>query len=255
VITPIRDRKRTIPLCIEWLLSQEDVEFEWIVVDDGKEPSIMAKNVATKYIRAEPSSCAMTYPENLEKAIPEVSGDYFTVVEDDDWMGPRYLKSLVDGAQVSPVSACWGFPIYHVCGRYFPPRGTSTRVVKSPFPFHPRDFTPHFMCPTDLGLSFFERGVKKAISGRNRLTKTRKAARPTLVFWESIFSEVGQITLVNDGHFLSIKGMPGLSITAIHHSQKKIDSLPMVDDKERSFLKGFVGDQSARKIIGAAFGH
>lgn len=254
VITAVRDRPKAFPLCLRWLSAQTYTDFEWIIVDDGNNrPDDFQDcfDLRVKYIRRPPSDCPMTYPENLLEGLKHIGGDHFTIVEDDDWMSPLYLEKMIEGLRDHEVVGRWGFPLYHLpTGRYQPKiRRFPTKTVEGGVGVHANILTPHFLIQSEVGVPWLKRGLEKAVSGRNRLTKTRTAQRGPLVFWQTVLERC-RLLLINDDEFLSIKGMPGRSITSVHRDEEKIRStLPGQDNETRDFLRGITGEDAANRLL------
>jgi len=67
------------------------------VVDDGRTPLSTDLANYVEYIRREPLRHeADTLTLNLATALPHIRGNKIFIIEDDDWYGPNYLKTMLE---------------------------------------------------------------------------------------------------------------------------------------------------------------
>lgn len=117
VIVPTRERSKTLKHTLLSLQEQKGPTFEIIVSDNFSQDDTMTivdelATENTKYYRTS-NSCSMS--ENWEIALGYASGDYVTVVGDDDTLLPGALDSLnsllltfdVDAISWEKVEYCW----------------------------------------------------------------------------------------------------------------------------------------------------
>jgi len=94
-ITPTGDRPEAFALCRKWMESQTLQPTQWIVVDDGKTPLPTYLIEGVEYIRREPvEDEKFTININLQTALPYIKGEKILIIEDDDWYGPEYIKTM-----------------------------------------------------------------------------------------------------------------------------------------------------------------
>lgn len=94
-ITPTGDRLEAFELTKRWIASQTTQPFQWIVVDDGFDPLPDHLKGGIDYIRREPSKGeGHTLVENLRTSLPYIKGDKVLIIEDDDWYGPNYIRTM-----------------------------------------------------------------------------------------------------------------------------------------------------------------
>jgi hypothetical protein len=117
VITPTGDRPEAFALCERWISQQTYTgQIQWIVVDDGIEPTTCT--MGQHYIRQRPmphhSLC-----RNLRAAIPHIEGECIFVVEDDDYYSPHYLSTMVGRLQRADLVGELGAKYYYLRHRSF----------------------------------------------------------------------------------------------------------------------------------------
>lgn len=101
LITPTGERPEAFALCVGYMGRQSIPWYEWIIVDDGREPS--AQIALPEYERdikiiRPPTPWKPgdnTHGRNLSLALQEVKGDIIFFIEDDDWYDRDYLKEMV----------------------------------------------------------------------------------------------------------------------------------------------------------------
>jgi len=103
-ITPTGDRTESFELCRKWMASQTRQVDQWIVVDDGFEPLPKSLQKGIEYVRRIPEEGeGHTLTKNLEVALPLIKGDKILIIEDDDWYGPTYVKTMDDLLSKHPL--------------------------------------------------------------------------------------------------------------------------------------------------------
>jgi hypothetical protein len=97
LVTPTGDRTDSFALCREMMSSQTVVPYQWIVVDDGKNPLPAELRRGVHYIRREParSDPSHTLGANMQAALPFVRTEYVIIIEDDDWYHPQYVEKML----------------------------------------------------------------------------------------------------------------------------------------------------------------
>lgn len=96
LITPTGDRPIPFALCERWMKKQTfDGSVQWIVVDDGAEPTTCT--LGQQYIRRapQPDDPRHTLARNLLTAIPHIRSDKILIIEDDDWYSPWYIEKML----------------------------------------------------------------------------------------------------------------------------------------------------------------
>lgn len=93
LVTPTGDRQEAFALCEQWIQNQRYTgEFEWLVVDDGVEPTqcTMGQTV----MRRQPAN-GHTLCAQLRDALPTIKSDLVLIIEDDEYYGPDYISTMV----------------------------------------------------------------------------------------------------------------------------------------------------------------
>ncbi len=97
-IMPTRDRRRFVPLAIEYFLRQDYPNRELIVVDDGCDriDDLLPADPRVRYVPV----AAGTIGAKRNAALREASGEYVAHWDDDDWYAAGRLS-----AQIAPLAA------------------------------------------------------------------------------------------------------------------------------------------------------
>jgi hypothetical protein len=94
-LTITGDRPETFELCRMWMEHQTRKPDQWLVIDDGFIPISKKSQTGMEYIRRNPSEGeGHTLIANLTMALPYIKGDKILIVEDDDWYGPEYIRTM-----------------------------------------------------------------------------------------------------------------------------------------------------------------
>lgn len=122
LLTCTGDRPELFRRLERWMLRQSLRWTDWIVVDDGYEPT--ACTLGQRYVRLPAGrSPADSFATNMEAAFREHerlrNSDFVFVIEDDDWYGPNYLASLAVGLMEHDLAGERRLPMYHVAGRAY----------------------------------------------------------------------------------------------------------------------------------------
>jgi glycosyltransferase involved in cell wall biosynthesis len=102
VITCTRNRHETFKLLERWMRRQTRKWDQWIVVNDGQqryEYTLGQEVIERVPMNGEGHSLAA----NLLAALPKVHHEHIAFVEDDDWIGPKFLESLDDALKKAPL--------------------------------------------------------------------------------------------------------------------------------------------------------
>lgn len=228
VITPTRDRHCTFELCVRWM-ERSTIRPEWIVVDDGDEP-VEPPSWAT-HVRLDPSSTPHTNARNVRVGMEAASGEKVMYVEDDDWFPANYLEWMEDGDE--DVAACSGIKVYHVGQR---------KYVEKPV----KGWGP---VEAPGGLSSFRlRGdaAKKAMVDATNVAIAHGLHTLDNVFWEVALGRgLNCQRRFRPDAMVFLKGFPGKwRLSKKHRSMHGFD-----DDKKRSVLRSWVGDEDADTIL------
>ena len=109
VITPTGDRPEALALLQRWIQNQTRRPDQWLIVDDGKIPVNPKHFPTASVIRREPRAGeGHSLGLNLAMALPFVLGDKVVIMEDDDFYGRDYLKTMADALdeEVTPYIPC-----------------------------------------------------------------------------------------------------------------------------------------------------
>lgn len=126
LITATGGRPEAFALCERWMAKQSyGGELQWIVVDDGPEPTPV--NLGQTVVRPAPlwSPGQITLARNLLAALPHVRGEKVLFIEDDEYYGPRYLANMDAALDMAPIAGqvparYYNLPSrkYRDCGNY-----------------------------------------------------------------------------------------------------------------------------------------
>jgi len=120
VIVPIYNVKSYLKRCVNSLLNQTYKNIEILLVDDCSTDG--GEKIAKEYSEKYPQFCKfMQRQENgglsaaRNSGIENVTGDYLTFVDSDDWVHPDYIKLLIekaikDQADIVTVSMTYVYP-------------------------------------------------------------------------------------------------------------------------------------------------
>lgn len=100
VVTPTYNRAEELELLFESLNKQEDVDFEWIVIDDGSTDNTSQKitNFKNKNLNIKKINCI--YQSNngknsaVIKGIQHTSGEYIVIIDSDDYLLDDAFKKI-----------------------------------------------------------------------------------------------------------------------------------------------------------------
>lgn len=92
LITPTGDRQIAFSLCEKWMSRQTfEGRVQWIVVDDGHEPTF--PSMGQEVVRLKPGR-HHTLGRNLRAALTRVKSPKVLIIEDDEWYGKEYVKTM-----------------------------------------------------------------------------------------------------------------------------------------------------------------
>lgn len=97
IITPTGDRPEAFALCAHYVLRQTMQPKEWLVIDDGDEPTPMPDCSYLKHIRrANREKPKHTLPMQMKAALQHVTTDIIIIMEDDDWYRKDYCEHMLE---------------------------------------------------------------------------------------------------------------------------------------------------------------
>ena len=87
---------------------------EWIVIDDGIDPTI--PTIPAEYIRRkpQPGDPKITLPLNILTALAFVKGDIVLFFEDDEYYAPGYINAMVMALEASMIAGISKAKYYHL---------------------------------------------------------------------------------------------------------------------------------------------
>jgi glycosyltransferase involved in cell wall biosynthesis len=115
ILVPTRDRPATLRHTLATVASQEGDDYEIVVADNCSAPETRAivQALGARNVRYLRSDEALPMAENWERGLAECSGEYITVLGDDDALVPHALamaRALLDETQAEIVS--WSPHVY-----------------------------------------------------------------------------------------------------------------------------------------------
>lgn len=90
IFTPAYNRKNTLPRLYESLKTQTDIDFEWLIVDDGSKDG--TKELIKNYQKENIINIRYFYQENggkqraVNNGVKKALGEYFFIVDSDDYL-------------------------------------------------------------------------------------------------------------------------------------------------------------------------
>lgn len=130
VVIPTRDRQAMVRRALEVSLSQEDVELEVIVVDDGSRdgtPEVL-RGVRDSRLKVVTHRASRGVAAARNAGIEEAGGEWLGFLDDDDVWSPRKLRRQLDSA------AAQGASIVYAAAVDLDERGNMTRLDRPPPP-------------------------------------------------------------------------------------------------------------------------
>ena len=112
VIVPIYNVEAYLPRCIESILHQTYANLEVLLIDDGSTDG--SGRICDEYCKKD-SRCKVIHQENKCSAgarntgLDNISGEYVTFIDSDDWLHPLYLEYLyraLDGGRIYKIAMC-----------------------------------------------------------------------------------------------------------------------------------------------------
>lgn len=120
ILTPTYNKPDFLPACIDSVLTQTRVEWNWWIVLDGADPTTtdIVYNLAANDERVKVIE-EKTTPEERQRVYrpavifntyaPQVTTKYFAFLADDDVLYPHFLETLVGYLDANPgVDVCYG---------------------------------------------------------------------------------------------------------------------------------------------------
>jgi glycosyltransferase involved in cell wall biosynthesis len=98
VLIPVYNVEKFLNTCIESVLSQDEKDYEIVLVDDGSTDS--SGKICDQYAEKYPSVIRVIHKENegllltRRRAIKEAQGDYFVHLDSDDYLLPNALSDI-----------------------------------------------------------------------------------------------------------------------------------------------------------------
>lgn len=195
VITPTCDRPVGLALLEGFMCRQTVQPDQWIVADGGSTPATCTVEQIHIYDHRPPG--ADNFAHNLLNAINAASGEIVVIAEDDDWMGPTHIETLVQALESNPGALLAGddqqryYNIARRCWRLFDNIGAS-------------------LCQTAMrreALPLFARIIGECMA--------RKSYGIDTTLWRAVPREQWAIT--GKQTVLGIKGLPGQPGLGIGH--------------------------------------
>ena len=115
VIVPIYKVEKYLRRCVDSILNQSYTDFELLLIDDGSPDN--CPQICDEYARRDDRVRVFHKPNGglsdaLNYGIDRMKGDYVSFIDSDDYVGPDYLKILMDliSEYAVPVAA-----VTHLC--------------------------------------------------------------------------------------------------------------------------------------------
>ena len=116
LVTPTGDRPEAFGLCERWMERQTyRGEYDWVVVDDGEEPTVTTRGQEVVRRQRQASDPAHSLPVQLLAAFDQIeSAEAVLVIEDDDYYGPTYIQTMIGWLNDAPLAGEIGAKYYHL---------------------------------------------------------------------------------------------------------------------------------------------
>lgn len=107
-ILPTYNRAEFLKTTLRSLKEQTYKNLEIIVVDDGSEQNMqgLCDGKCDKFIRLKENSGSVSIPRAV--GITHATGEYIAHIDDDIWMSPTKIETLVSSLESSPAKLCYG---------------------------------------------------------------------------------------------------------------------------------------------------
>lgn len=96
IITPTYERAWFLGEAARWIADQTYTNYEWLVLDDSRDPCAALASGADPRIRYQHVTARMTIGEKRNRLAAEARGELIAHFDDDDYYAPRYLRTMVD---------------------------------------------------------------------------------------------------------------------------------------------------------------
>ena len=115
VIVPVYKVEKYLRRCVDSILNQSYTDFELLLIDDGSPDG--CPQICDEYARLDNRVRVFHKPNGgLSDArnygLDQISGDYVSFIDSDDYVGPDYLKILIELAEKYDASVA---AVAHVC--------------------------------------------------------------------------------------------------------------------------------------------
>lgn len=121
LVVPVYNVEAYLPECLDSILRQTYTRWELILVDDGSPDNSPA--ICDDYAIRDDRIRVIHKPntgkaDSCNLAISEITGDYFGLIDSDDWIEPTYLETLMKailqtGIQTASTGYVYSFIDYH----------------------------------------------------------------------------------------------------------------------------------------------
>jgi glycosyltransferase involved in cell wall biosynthesis len=96
IITPTYERASFLQQAARWIRSQTYTNYEWLVLDDSRDPCAALAAGSDPRIRYQHVTRRMTIGEKRNRLAAEARGEIIAHFDDDDYYAPNYLRAMVD---------------------------------------------------------------------------------------------------------------------------------------------------------------
>ena len=118
IITPTYERAWFLEETAGWVRAQTYANYEWLVLDDSRDPSAALTANTDNRIRYRHVRKRMTIGEKRNQLIADARGEIIAHFDDDDYYAPNYLERMVDllgsrGADFVKLSGYYLYDLRH----------------------------------------------------------------------------------------------------------------------------------------------
>lgn len=121
IVTPTANRGPMLGLLLDCVRRQDHPNWEWLVLDDGDEPSELLRRAADDRIAYAYSRTRRSLGAKRNELVSRAAGEVIVQFDDDDYYAPTYVSAMLaflreQEADVAKLSA---FFVYHALLRRF----------------------------------------------------------------------------------------------------------------------------------------
>lgn len=224
LITLTGDRPWAFSLCEKYMARQTIQDYQWVVVDDGQEPTTVT--MGQQYVRLPPAESPQeSFRRNLSVAFEMVQGQKVLFWEDDDAVVSRFWIELMKEYLNRYDVVGEGFTKYYHCRH--------------------RRFKVH---PNGTHASLCQTGVRVGQTTRLMQKYLREHPRPQQMdgaLWKRLgIPDSRKYLIPCSTQVIALKGLPGRGGLGIHHTLEELNKNGYRHDPDATVLKQWLAEDA-----------